>query len=77
MAEREGSDRLQSLPIGKHFTGKIIIAVGPEGGWTIEEFQEAQQHHFMAISLGPYILRGETAPLVALSILQNRLGNLS
>jgi 16S rRNA (uracil1498-N3)-methyltransferase len=76
LIEREHLPGLNSLPLEKGFIGKVVLAVGPEGGWTSEEQQDAQRHDFTQISLGPSILRGETAPLAALSIVQFRLGHL-
>jgi 16S rRNA (uracil1498-N3)-methyltransferase len=47
----------------------IIIAIGPEGGWTEGEIQLSIQHGFQLVSLGARILRTITAPIVALSII--------
>ena len=55
---------LQSTP---HFD-PIILAIGPEGGWTDDELDRAIQHDFQLVSLGQQILRTITAPIVALSI---------
>ena len=46
----------------------IIIAIGPEGGWTDGEIALAIGHNFQLVSLGARILRTITAPIVALSI---------
>ena len=46
----------------------IVIAIGPEGGWTKGEIEAAIAIGFQAVSLGKRILRGVTAPLVALSL---------
>ena len=54
------SDQLTKLP--------IIIAIGPEGGWTAGEIQLSIEHGFQLVSLGARILRTITAPIVALSI---------
>lgn len=48
---------------------KIIIVVGPEGGITIDEENFLVQNNFEKVSLGPRILRAETAAIYALSIL--------
>lgn len=45
----------------------IALLVGPEGGFTDEEQAEARAAGFAACSLGPNILRGETAAIAALS----------
>jgi 16S rRNA (uracil1498-N3)-methyltransferase len=55
---------LQSAP-QRHL---IILAIGPEGGWTDSEIALAIQHDFQLVSLGRQILRTITAPIVALSI---------
>jgi 16S rRNA (uracil1498-N3)-methyltransferase len=46
----------------------IVIAVGPEGGWTDREVERAIEFGFEAVSLGSRILRAVTAPIVALSL---------
>jgi len=76
LAERENLPGLGSLQLDKNFTEEVVLVVGPEGGWTLEEQQDAQRYDFTRISLGPSILRGETAPLAALSIVQFLLGKL-
>jgi 16S rRNA (uracil1498-N3)-methyltransferase len=55
---------------------RITLAVGPEGGFADEEVEVARQHGFALTGLGPRVLRTETAPLVALSILGYVLGDL-
>ncbi|MGF1571297.1 MAG: 16S rRNA (uracil(1498)-N(3))-methyltransferase [Nodosilinea sp.] len=46
----------------------IVLAIGPEGGWTEAELVAAQQAGFRLVTLGPHILRAVTAPLAALAI---------
>lgn len=46
-------------------TSRLALAVGPEGGFDADEIQHLAQAGYMAISLGPRILRTETAGLVA------------
>ncbi|MBW4560497.1 MAG: 16S rRNA (uracil(1498)-N(3))-methyltransferase [Mojavia pulchra JT2-VF2] len=48
---------------------EILIATGPEGGWTEKEIESAIAAGFQAVSLGRRILRAVTAPVVALSII--------
>ena len=44
------------------------LAIGPEGGWTPEEITLFTQHHWQPITLGPRILRAETAAIAAIAI---------
>lgn len=46
----------------------VALAFGPEGGWTDEELSHALQAGFAEASLGPLILRTETAVVAALAI---------
>lgn len=48
---------------------KLIIGIGPEGGFDIEEEQELCNNGFIPVTLGPRILRVETVPIYLLSIL--------
>lgn len=54
----------------------VLVAVGPEGGWTDQEAALAQQAGFAAVRFGPRTLRTETAGIAALAVLQNRWGDL-
>ncbi|BAZ70037.1 MAG: 16S rRNA (uracil(1498)-N(3))-methyltransferase [Pelatocladus maniniholoensis HA4357-MV3] len=47
----------------------IVIATGPEGGWTDTEVESAIRAGFQAVCLGRRILRCVTAPIVALSLI--------
>jgi 16S rRNA (uracil1498-N3)-methyltransferase len=54
----------------------VALLVGPEGGLEEKELAAAVEAEFSAISLGPRILRAETAPLAALSVLQYQFGDI-
>jgi len=54
----------------------IAFLTGPEGGFSQEEIETARQYGFQSITLGPRTLRAETVPIVVLSLLQNRWGDL-
>ncbi|BAY42876.1 hypothetical protein SAMD00079811_04540 [Scytonema sp. HK-05] len=54
-------------------TSEMIIATGPEGGWTEKEVESAINAGFQPVSLGRRILRAVTAPIVALSIVAAQL----
>ncbi|BAY96138.1 hypothetical protein NIES37_00650 [Tolypothrix tenuis PCC 7101] len=47
---------------------ELVIAIGPEGGWTQQEIESAIAAGFQPVSLGRRILRAVTAPVVALSL---------
>jgi 16S rRNA (uracil1498-N3)-methyltransferase len=49
------------------------IAIGPEGGWTPEEISLFTQHQWQPVTLGPRILRAETAAIAAIAIAATRL----
>jgi 16S rRNA (uracil1498-N3)-methyltransferase len=55
---------------------QIVFAIGPEGGFTVEEVEAARDAGFFPVGLGPRVLRTETAALVVLSILGYALGDL-
>lgn len=77
LAERDKGHSLPSLALTADQSPQpIVLAVGPEGGWSDEEVAQAQAAGFLPITLGERILRAETAALAALSVLQSRLGEL-
>ena len=66
-----------STTLKKHSNAQnILICTGPEGGFTDEETEVATQAGMLKVHAGQRILRTETAPLVALSIVQALLGDM-
>lgn len=55
---------------------KILAIVGPEGGFTDDEKEAAINYGFETISLGPRILRAETASLTAAFLCQHLFGDI-
>jgi 16S rRNA (uracil1498-N3)-methyltransferase len=55
--------------------GPVIVLAGPEGGLTGEEEAAACRSGFVAVSLGPRVLRTETAAVAALAALQALWGD--
>ena len=55
----------------------IALLIGPEGGLAPSELTLASENGFSAMRLGPRVLRTETAPLVALSVLGARWGDIN
>lgn len=54
----------------------IALLIGPEGGINQQELEQAIAHQFLPLTLGPRILRTETAAITALSVLQATYGDL-
>ncbi len=70
----DGAADHTSLPDSQPQT--IAVLVGPEGGLTDSEVSAAQGSRFRALRLGPRILRTETAPVVALTLIHSRWGDI-
>jgi 16S rRNA (uracil1498-N3)-methyltransferase len=51
----------------------LEIAIGPEGGWAPEEEALFDANGWRAVSLGPRILRAETAAIAALAVIASCL----
>lgn len=72
----EGGGQPLSSLVGKD-TSQVSIIVGPEGGISEEEIEKLQQNGAHIATLGKRILRCETAPLVALSVIMQLTENLN
>jgi len=59
---------LALLPTARASTDRVALLIGPEGGWTGAERDLASGAGWRAASLGPGILRAETAAVAALGI---------
>ncbi|WED42976.1 16S rRNA (uracil(1498)-N(3))-methyltransferase [Legionella cardiaca] len=57
-------------------TKDITLLIGPEGGFSEKEIQQILSYNFNPLSLGPRVLRTETAAIAALSVLQAVCGDL-
>jgi 16S rRNA (uracil1498-N3)-methyltransferase len=55
----------------------VALLVGPEGGFSSAEVEEAQTLGFLPVRVGPRLLRTETAAIVAAALLQSYLGDLN
>lgn len=74
LSERPGAPALRKVLEGKQ-ADSVILAIGPEGGWADDERVFAEAAGFLEASLGPNILRTETAVIAALAILNYALGD--
>lgn len=78
-----GALKLTLDPLGEHRLSTlaaapegVVIAIGPEGGWSPRDRQALAEAGFQGLQLGPRILRTETAGLAAIAAVQARLGDL-
>lgn len=55
---------------------RVAILTGPEGDLTDQEAEGAMESGFLPVSLGPRILRADTAPVSLLTIAQHALGDM-
>ena len=63
--------------IGSFRPQSVALLIGPEGGFSADEVEQAQAEGFLTVSLGPRILRTETAAIVATALAQSYLGDLA
>ena len=70
-ANKTGCPTSGSSDVGSHITH--ALAIGPEGGWTPEEMSLFTQHAWQPVTLGPRILRAETAAIAAIAIASTHL----
>ena len=73
LSERSEAPPLRQVLLGAT-AASAALAIGPEGGWTDEEFAAAQKAVYREASLGTLILRTETAVIAALASLNFALG---
>jgi 16S rRNA (uracil1498-N3)-methyltransferase len=55
---------------------RLILLIGPEGGFTLDEAAKVQEAGGKAVTLGPRILRAETAAVAAVTVAQYENGDL-
>lgn len=68
LAETEEENTLRAALQAAPEDASIALAIGPEGGWTAEEMQLFRDHGWQHVTLGPRILRAETAAIAGLAI---------
>lgn len=66
--ETGGEPLLGALPAERHRDDSVALLVGPEGGWTDAEREQFSGVGWTRVSMGPLILRAETAAIAAVSL---------
>ncbi len=74
--EKEKGQGFKNLLKSNGCLKKIAIVIGPEGGFDDQEILTARKAGAVPVTLGPRILRTETAGFVALSILMYEIGDI-
>jgi len=74
--EEEEKENLRQVLEGKGRARQACVLIGPEGGFSSKEAEEAASAGFQSISLGRRILRTETAAIVVIGLIQYELGDL-
>jgi len=69
--EGQAPPLLRSVPAERPAGSRVAVLVGPEGGWTDDERQLAAGAGWPPVSLGPQVLRAETAASAAVAVLMN------
>jgi len=67
----EAKPILDALPAARQASDNVALLIGPEGGWTDAERAEFTAAHWLPVSMGPLILRAETAALAALAVVSS------
>ncbi len=71
----KASTKLATLK-GKEAVSRVFILIGPEGGFSENEIDQAEQKGFISCSLGPRILRAETASISSCTLIQHIFGDI-
>jgi 16S rRNA (uracil1498-N3)-methyltransferase len=73
LSETETDVMLKDVLQSHSNDGVVILALGPEGGWTNEELKLFQEAGWISASLGSTILRAETAAIASLAVALSEL----
>jgi 16S rRNA (uracil1498-N3)-methyltransferase len=76
LAESEEKTLLRDVVKPGNADAAIVLAVGPEGGWTEDELQSFRQAGWISALLGDTILRAETAAIAATAVVASALHSL-
>ena len=68
-----GSPRRVADAVRASSHGRILLAVGPEGGWSAYEMDLLRKHGFTEVGIGPRTLRSDTACIALLALVHDAL----
>lgn len=68
LAETEQENSLRAALHAASADAEVALAIGPEGGWTADEMDLFRSAGWQHVTLGPRILRAETAAIAALAV---------
>ena len=74
--ERESDQSLHEVYERHREVKAVLVAVGPEGGFTVDEAEAARSRGFEPVQIGRRILRAETAAIAAVALVQFLWGDL-
>lgn len=75
--ENESNPLARNIQSGSEYQPKkILVMLGPEGGFTRQEIKLAEDNGFVIAGLGPRILRAETATIAAFTLVQYLYGDM-
>lgn len=74
VADPEESTPLEALPPDWKEATEVALWIGPEGGWSPQERESFRQRGWLRITLGPFILRAETAGVVGAALVLHEWG---
>jgi 16S rRNA (uracil1498-N3)-methyltransferase len=74
--EKEGISSVKDVLRSNSPVARVVAMVGPEGGFTEREVKESGEAGFVSVSLGPRILRAETAAISLVALIQYEWGDL-
>jgi 16S rRNA (uracil1498-N3)-methyltransferase len=75
-AERDGA-ALSTVAVDQATPERVAALIGPEGGWTDDEIDQARTPGWQIVTLRGRIMRAETAAIACAALLQHRFGDLS
>lgn len=73
LADPSGKKRMSDFFPDAASADRILLAIGPEGGWTSYELEQLTAHGFNLFGIGERILRSDTATIGLLSVLADRM----